>query len=92
MADVVELVREGVPFRALELRCLHDAWRAKEEVWKEISKGQLLAYLNPVSRPEYEEMHAAAPNLGLGENGHARRVIDRDDLGQYKLEFEGIAD
>jgi predicted ATPase len=80
MAEPVELTRNGMSFKALQLRCLPDTWRETAGGLKPISRGRLLAYLNPVSRSSAEDALVTP-----------RRVIDREDLKQYKLEFPETA-
>jgi predicted ATPase len=75
MAESIERTREGTRFKALHFRCLADTWRANHGMGT-IPKGQLLAYLNPVSQPEdYEDAK------------HLRRVIDSGNLRQLRLDF-----
>ena len=84
MAEPIRMVRDGQSFKALQLRCLADTWRAKAGT-ETISKGQLLAYLNPVSRSLGSGWDPEAP----GEiEKRLRRVIDHGNLLQYKLDLE----
>lgn len=92
VADLVDVMHANRPSRGLRLRCLHDTWRERAQVAEPVSKGQLLAYLNPVSLPEAD----AFPN-GNGSGKHRkehnnRRVIDREDIKQYRIPFSEIAD
>lgn len=75
MAESVEQVRDGKRFKALHFRCLGNTWRASQSM-ETIPKGQLLAYLNPVSRTEDDDQI---------ENQH--RVIDSGNLRQLRLDF-----
>jgi predicted ATPase len=84
MAEAVELTRDSISFKALQLRCLPGTWREKAGDLKPISKGRLLAYLNPVSFNE--------DSWDAHDNEHPRRVIDREDLRQYKIPFSEIAE
>jgi predicted ATPase len=79
MAECVEVSREGVSFRVLRLGCLPDTWRAKGTAMKPISKGRLLGYLNPVAFRDPDEPPRSA-----------RRVIDREDVMQYRIPFEEL--
>lgn len=57
--------------------CLRDTWRVKgPEGINTVSKGKLLAYLNPILPEEPE------PNVSRRKNGptKTRRVVDRSDL------------
>lgn len=77
VAEPVELTRDKVSFKVLQLRCLPGTWREKMGGMKPIPMGQLLAYLNPV--------------LFRSED-QAGRVIDHADLRQYKIPFSEIAE
>ena len=87
MAEPVEVTRDNVSFKALQLRCLPGTWRDKAGKMEPISKGQLLAYLNPVALTPggyRDEMTLLKNSL----NGHrTRRVVDREDLLQSKIPF-----
>jgi hypothetical protein len=61
---------------------LPGTWR-EETGLKPVSKGRLLAYLNPVSLSADESEKHFPENGGRA----TRRVIDREDLRQYKIEF-----
>ncbi len=92
LAELVDVVRDDRPSRGLQLRCLHKTWREEEGVSEPISKGQLLAYLNPVSLPEEDFLQDTATKDNGGEShNRSRRVIDREDLRQYKIPFFEIA-
>jgi predicted ATPase len=92
LADLKELNQDHRMSRGLRLRCLKNTWRQSAEICEPISKGQLLAYLNPVSldgRGELQKTELADRE----EPGHrSRRVIDREDIRQYKIPFAEIAD
>lgn len=81
VAQSVESTDGNEVFRALQLAGLPGTWRAKPEPDPQtVSKGQLLAYLNPVGRREEIS------------NGRSRpRVVDREDLRQLLLPLEEIA-
>jgi hypothetical protein len=91
MAEPVELTRNGRSFKALQLRCLPDTWRDKMGNPKPISKGRLLAYLNPVARGQ-EDRWAESSLDPQATRDRSRRVIDRQDLRQYKIEFPEIVE
>lgn len=79
VAELRESVdRAGARFKAARLSWLADTWRERADPdTKPVARGQLLAYLNPVLRPEFGQTQT-------GEGGaHAtRRVVDRDDIRQ----------
>jgi predicted ATPase len=91
MAEPAEISRNGISFKALQLRCLPGTWRERPGSQNSISKGKLLAYLNPVSRRnaeawnQYGYQDESAPTA-------VRRVIDREDLEQYRIPFPELAD
>ena len=90
MAEPVELIEDGISFRALQLRSLPGTWREKAGDLNTISKGRLLAYLNPVPMPVEDPR---ADNARERDSQvHSRRVIDREDLRQYKIPFPEIAE
>jgi predicted ATPase len=91
MAEPVEFTQNGRSFKALQLRCLPDTWRDKMGDSKPISKGRLLAYLNPVARGS-EDRWAESTLDPQTTRDRSRRVIDRQDLRQYKIEFSEIAE
>jgi hypothetical protein len=91
MAEPVELTQNGRSFKALQLRCLPDTWRDKMGNSKAISKGRLLAYLNPVARGE-EDRWTESDLDTQATRGRTRRVIDRQDVGQYKFEFSEVVE
>jgi hypothetical protein len=57
-----------------------------------MAKGRLLAYLNPVSRSAENgrEGDIAEPDASLKRR--TRRVIDREDIKQYKIPFAEISE
>ena len=89
MAEPVDVLRDQASFRVLQLRCLPDTWRAKAESLEPISKGRLLAYLNPVSRGNAWDQFKFE---GASNGKHARRVIDRKDIRQYEIPFSEISE
>ncbi len=86
MAVSVEILRDEKSFRALEFRCLPGTWRQQAGRMEAISRGKLLAYLNPVSgRVEDSSIESAV------EPSRPRRVIDREDIRQYLLPLSEIS-
>jgi predicted ATPase len=92
MAEPVEISRNQVSFKALQLRCLPDTWREKAGNLKPISKGRLLAYLNPVSHTAGNGWDGKMPEPVSSGDRHSRRVIDREDLRQYRIPFSEISE
>ena len=90
MAEPVELTRNQLSFRALQMRCLPGTWREKTGGLKPLSKGRLLAYLNPVSRGSGDEWDGHDREHDAPVEKPSRRVIDREDLRQYKIPFSEI--
>jgi hypothetical protein len=74
VTELRETLQDGQPFRRVCFRCLPDTWRAKDGD-RVVSKGQLLAYLNPI--------------IGDQDSGYyqskTRRVRDHPDLQQLLL-------
>jgi predicted ATPase len=80
MAELVEQGGYGKRYKGARFCALGDTWRAKEGV-SAVSKGKLLAYLNP----------HLPPGIRRGWSQPAarrrRRVVDREDLAQLLLPF-----
>ena len=75
IAELKEDIQEDRRFNKVSFSCLSDTWRIKApEKTPIVSKGKLLAYLNPASPHKLEKKR------------HTRRVVDRDDL-QMLLPF-----
>jgi predicted ATPase len=89
LAELVETLVGNRRTRGLRLRALTDTWRAKSASFEAVSKGQLLAYLNPVALNEASEQGDDIEKSSGGRN--TRRVIDRADISQYKIPFDEIA-
>jgi predicted ATPase len=89
LAQLVETFVDKRRTRGLRLRALPDTWRAKSGSFEAVSKGQLLAYLNPVP---LEEAAGQGDEIDRSPGSRkTRRVIDRDDMKQYKIPFEELA-
>lgn len=79
VAELKESVRDQVRFKHVCFSCLPETWRSNIPASSTVSKGKLMAYLNPL---------AFAENLNDGSSrrtakrAHAqtRRVVDREDL------------
>jgi predicted ATPase len=78
VAELIEAVRGGQRFKRASFGCLPGTWRAgAPEGAREIPKGTLLGYLNPVGPLEpVDGDEPATPN----RRRRPRRVIDRSDL------------
>lgn len=88
VAELKETVREGRRFKSVHFSGLPDTWRQKApEAGHPISKGKLLAYLNPIIA-EPVEHNGTAPRPARP----ARRVIDRPDLQQLVFPFHNSAE
>jgi predicted ATPase len=69
LAETKEDVRDGRRFKKVRFNCLSDTWRTKAPGKTDIvSKGKLMAYLNPASPPI------------LKPTQKTKRVVDRNDL------------
>lgn len=79
LARSIEDRSEGKPFKKVAFAGVQATWRA-ELLAEPISKGQLLAYLSPVS------LQPAGGMSGQGESGKVgRKIRDRVDLHQEML-------
>jgi predicted ATP-dependent endonuclease of OLD family len=69
VAELKEDIQDDRRFNKVSFSCLSDTWRTKApEKTPIVSKGKLLAYLNPASPYRREKKR------------RTRRVVDRDDL------------
>ena len=82
VAELREIARNGERFKGLSFSSLADTWRSNLDGVRTVSRGRLLAYLNPSG------MDAAPRNAGGKMRG--KRVVDRSDLQDY-LPFGEIA-
>jgi predicted ATPase len=89
MAESIEINQDQASFKALQLCCLDGTWRARAGA-KPISKGKLLAYLNPVALDGENGWHDSVQSLP--GTRRTRRVIDREDINQYKIPFAEISE
>src|SRR5262249_22021660 len=83
VAELKETVRDGQRFNRLCFSCLPDTWRVNSpEKVDIVSKGKLLAYLNPVvSDPDnLSENGWAVPHSAKKDKPKVNRVRDRKDL------------
>ncbi len=82
IAEPRELIDQGRPVRAVGFSCLPGTWRDIAVHMPTVSKGRLLAYLNPVAPVEAETSRSKPEK--------PRRVIDRPDLQPYLPLFEQL--
>jgi predicted ATPase len=80
VAELKESVREGVRFKHASFSPLPDTWRTRDDKVRPVSKGKLLAYLNPiVPNDEQDDEDIEAPSSS-NSSLKTRRVVDRPDL------------
>ncbi len=85
VAELKETIHTGHRFKRVCFSCLSDTWRAKEaEHATIVSRGKLLAYLNPVPR-EQQEFNDENQEQTKRPTPRTRRVVDRPDLMQLAL-------
>lgn len=66
--------------------CLSNTWRAKEQNASIVSKGKILAYLNPsIAQPDEDISEVT----GLGDKKKSQRIIDRADFQPF-LPYYGV--
>jgi len=92
MAEPIRLQKGDRHFNALRLRGLSGTWRDRAGDPDPISKGKLLAYLNPVSLRAHTGLEGNPPKRSLTDSVSPRRVIDREDIRQYKIPFSEIVE
>lgn len=94
MAELVEVCRNRVTFDALQLRCLQGTWREKalHGSLKPISKGRMLAYLNPVPYASGNAWDGSVCELDAEDARRTRRVVDREDMKQYIIPFYELSE
>ena len=81
VAERTEMIKNGIRFKAARFCCLSDNWRLKapeKEKPHIVSRGELLAYLNPVTLTAPEPYYAMTRKKADG--ARKRRVIDRNDM------------
>lgn len=83
IAESRELVRAAQRIRGVRFACLPDTWRAGESATPSVSRGKLIAYLNPVADTADEQREPGV------KQQKPRRVMDREDL-QLMLPFETL--
>jgi hypothetical protein len=87
VAELKEAVRSGQRFRCASFGCLPGTWREKgPEGAKVVSRGKLLAYLNPFVTDEENLSQLQGGLKPKPTLAQPRRVVDRSDL-QMLLPF-----
>lgn len=85
VAELQEKARDGQRFKVVRFGCLPDTWRQTDNSGAVlvVSKGKLLAYLNPVPKVETEFEPDAPLTASLkSRRAKSMRVIDRPDFQQ----------
>jgi len=67
---------QGSMIKGVAFRCLSDTWRSAQTKMPVIAKGNAISFLQPI-----------AEKGDSGRRGADRRVIDRDDIQQLKLDL-----
>jgi predicted ATPase len=93
VAELRDTVQNGKHFNRVCFSCLPGTWRTKDPKTKIVSRGTLLAYLNPVLQSnEEKEVVEIHPHSGNGSKTplfKPRRIIDRPDLQPLLPGFDG---
>jgi len=89
MAESIEINQAETSFKAVQLRCLKGTWRERAGA-EPVAIGRLLAYLNPIATPQENDWSDSLPSVRYSRR--ARRVIDREDVNQYKIPFAEISE
>lgn len=71
--ELKEYVKDGLRFKATEVRALSDTWRTNKGTAKSVSKGKLIAYFN-FDDDNYNWL------LRASDNSNVRKVKEREDL------------
>lgn len=91
VAELKEDNRSGKRFKKACFSCLSDTWRAQISGASIVSKGKLFSFLNPIGPEEPEDKSGLAIKVHRATEPKKRRVIDRDDLRQLRIPFQGNA-
>jgi predicted ATPase len=102
VAELREDVRDEMRFKKAAFGCLPDTWRTKKlrdgapSTQHVIARGDLLAYLDPIPKPETTDADDESPSLKPNSTTDAtkkrsRRVIDRPDIQPLLFSFENDA-
>ncbi|MBK9711039.1 MAG: AAA family ATPase [Kouleothrix sp.] len=85
VAELKETMRSGKRFQRVSFSCLPNTWRQKSpEGVQVVSKGKLLAYLNPVITEQSSHKINGKTASTLSRTD-AQRVVDRKDIQQLLL-------
>jgi predicted ATPase len=91
VAETLQVLSEGQTSRRVRFAALPDTWRQRVTgAERPVSKGDLLAYLNPFP-PEFDEYSSQGrgDTQANGRRRNIQRVMDRSDL-QLLLPFVGV--
>jgi hypothetical protein len=86
VAELKETIQSGQRFKRVCFGYLPNTWREKDTDASRrntVSKGQLLAYLNPVPAEEFDsdtDTYGRDDHQEQREKVKKRRVVDREDL------------
>ena len=80
VAELKETVHSGQRFKRVCFSCLSDTWRQKDPSASVVSRGKLLAYLNPVGPGIEAGMDISTKDATPKRAAKMRRVADRPDL------------
>ncbi|NJO06768.1 MAG: AAA family ATPase [Chloroflexaceae bacterium] len=86
VAELKETVHHRNRFKRLAFTCLPDTWREHEGDSAPVSKGKLLAYLNPYDTDQMREENISAQQPPA--SGRRRRVMDRPDLQMLLKDYQ----
>jgi predicted ATPase len=88
VAELKEIVASGRRFKGISFSGLSDTWREANGTKNAVSRGKLLAYLNPVA-PETsevdEDQYRESRKQSRRSRHEARRVVDRPDIRQLMM-------
>jgi ABC-type multidrug transport system ATPase subunit len=88
VAELKEVVASGRRFKGISFSGLPDTWRQANGAENAVSRGKLLAYLNPVA-PETSEVdgdnYIESRKQSRRSRHEARRVVDRPDFRQLMM-------
>ncbi len=83
VAELKETMIDGQRCKHVVFSAVEDTWRTTRAGYPPVSKGKLLAYLNPVA----QEVPQDDPEAGPPPQRSQRRLIDRPDMQQLVLPF-----
>ena len=95
VVEIREDIRSGQRIGKAVFSSLPDTWRQKADpAARPVSKGKLLAYLNPASSPDEQptSLYTTGEPPRPPPRVRRRRVADRDDLHQYLPGLRQVAE